>query len=269
MKAGQVPNQELVEIEMFMLTQLFRKLPFEIVEVDFPYILDQHQIDLRKHDFVFVRDLFISNQKGEVVISRFREKDRQIEADIMEVYLSALGIKTHRLPADSRCYTEGGEFYYCPNENLLFGGVSRNNLSGTEKTAELLNVSQLLVIETKAFHLDTIFTPVFNRKKDLAAIIGCAELMTHESAQNLRKFARKEGIPFVEVPSVDAIGTDEELGEFAVNCLPMPGYLIGPTRFQSKEVEPVLKSSGVMHITVPLTQYRLSGGAVHCLTNEL
>jgi len=32
---------------------------------------------------------------------------------------------------------------------------------------------------------------------------------------------------------------------------------------------PLLKELDVMHITVPTTQFRLSGGAIHCLTNEL
>ena len=63
--------------------------------------------------------------------------------------------------------------------------------------------------------------------------------------------------------------TNKKLGEFAVNCEPLPGYLVGPTRFRSKNVLPLLKELDVMHITVPTTQFRLSGGAVHCLTNEL
>ena len=63
MRQGIVPNQELVEIEMYILTQLFNRLPIDVVEVDFPQFLDQQNLDQRQHDFVFVRDLFISNQK--------------------------------------------------------------------------------------------------------------------------------------------------------------------------------------------------------------
>ena len=66
-----------------------------------------------------------------------------------------------------------------------------------------------------------------------------------------------------------SIGTGDQLGEFAVNCSPLPGNLIGPTRFRSLKVNQLLKELDVMHITVPTTQFRLSGGAVHCLTNEL
>lgn len=269
MKEGNTPHQEIVEFEMGMLSHLLGRMPVDLVELDFPYILDQHKIDLRKHDFIFVRDLFISNQKGEMVISCFRERARQMEADIMQVILDAMGYKTHRLSDACDAYAEGGEFYYCKNENVLFSGECRNNRKGAENTAALLDVQELVIMKSDAFHLDTIFTPVFNKNNDLTALLGCTDLMTSDSKGNLRKFARKKDIPLIEVSPQDAIGTNEELGDFSVNCLPLPGYLIGPSRFRDKRVETLLKSIDVLHITVPLTQYRLSGGAVHCATNEL
>ena len=51
MKQGMIPNQELVEVEMHMLTQLFNRLPVEVIEVDFPNFLDQQNTEKRKHDF--------------------------------------------------------------------------------------------------------------------------------------------------------------------------------------------------------------------------
>lgn len=269
MKEGNVPHQGIVEFEMDMLSHLLQKLPVEVEELDFPYILDQHNFDTRKHDFVFVRDLFISNQKGEMVISCFRERARQLEADIMQVILNAMGYKTHRLSDSCDVYAEGGEFYYCKNENVLFAGQCRNNQKGSETTAGLLNVDQLVNLKSDAFHLDTIFTPVFDKNNDMAALIGCTDLMTADSKSDLRNFAKKNDVPLVEVSSGDAIGTKNELGDFSVNCLPLPGYLVGPSRFRDKRVDSLLQSLGVLHVTVPLTQYRLSGGAVHCATNEL
>jgi N-dimethylarginine dimethylaminohydrolase len=269
MKEGNVPHQDIVEFEMDMLSHLFHKLPVEVVELDFPHILDQHNFDTRKHDFVFVRDLFISNQKGEMVISCFRERARQMEADIMDVILNAMGYKTHRLSNSCDAYAEGGEFYYCKNENILFAGECRNNRKGSENTAALLNADQLIILKSEAFHLDTIFTPVFDKNNDLSALLGCTELMTSDSQKRLRDFARKNDVPLVEVSPDDAIGTRKELGDFSVNCLPLPGILVGPCRFRDRKVEQLLQSLGVLHVTVPLTQYRLSGGAVHCATNEL
>ena len=108
MKQGVVPNQELVQIEMYMLTQLFNKLPIEVVEIDFPYFLDKQNLDQRQHDFVFVRDLFVSDQNGKIIISKFSEEARQVEADIMQTMLESMGYKTIRIPEDSSATAEGG-----------------------------------------------------------------------------------------------------------------------------------------------------------------
>ena len=125
MKQGMVPNQELVEIEMYMMTKLFNRLPVEVIEVDFPSFLDQQNTEQRKHDFVFVRDLFISNQEGKVIISKFSEEARQVESDIMEIMLDSMGYKTIRIPNSNDAKAEGGEFYYCSGPKILFSGACR------------------------------------------------------------------------------------------------------------------------------------------------
>ena len=269
MKEGVVPNQEIVAVEMFMLSKLFNRLPVDVVEIDFPYFLDQQNRKQRQHDFVFVRDLFVSNQNGTCIISKFKEKARQVEADIMQIMLDSMGYKTIRIPGESTATAEGGEFYYCPQDRVLFSGACRNNVKGAEWVAQEFNVDELVLMKSNAFHIDTLFTPVINLENTLVAVIACTSLMEKDSVENLKLFAKRKDIELVEVPPEDAIGTENELGEFAVNCEPIPGYLIGPTRFRSNKVAPLLKELGVMHITVPTTQFRLSGGAIHCLTNEL
>ena len=269
MKQGMVPNQELVEIEMYMMTQLFNRLPFEVVEINFPNFLDKHNKEDRQHDFVFVRDLFVSNQNGKVIISKFSEKARQVESDIMEIMLDSMGYETVRIPDTINATAEGGEFYYCSGKKILFSGVCRNNIKGAEWVAQEFDANELVIMKSNVFHLDTIFTPVINKDNELAAMIACTPLMEKDSVVNLKSFAKKLSIELVEVDPEDSIGTGDQLGEFAVNCCPLPGYLIGPTRFRSLKVNQLLKELDVMHITVPTTQFRLSGGAVHCLTNEL
>ena len=54
MKEGLIPDQELVEIEMYLISKLFNRLPFEFVEINFPKYLDRQNKLERKHDFVFV-----------------------------------------------------------------------------------------------------------------------------------------------------------------------------------------------------------------------
>ena len=269
MKQGMIPNQELVEVEMHMLTQLFNRLPVEVIEVDFPNFLDQQNTKKRKHDFVFVRDLFISDQNGKVIISKFSEEARQVESDMMEIMLDSMGYQTIRIPDTINAKAEGGEFYYCSGAKILFSGACRNNIKGAEWVAQEFDVNELVIMKSNVFHLDTLFTPVIKKDNQLGAMIACTSLMDKESINNLRSFSNKMSVELIEVDPEDSIGTKEELGEFAVNCCPLPGYLIGPTRFRSLKANQLLKELGVMHITVPTTQFRLSGGSVHCLTNEL
>ena len=269
MKQGMIPNQELVEVEMHMLTQLFNRLPVEVIEVDFPNFLDQQNTKKRKHDFVFVRDLFISDQNGKVIISKFSEEARQVESDMMEIMLDSMGYQTIRIPDTINAKAEGGEFYYCSGAKILFSGACRNNIKGAEWVAQEFDVNELVIMKSNVFHLDTLFTPVIKKDNQLGAMIACTSLMDKESINNLRSFSNKMAVELVEVDPEDSIGTKEELGEFAVNCCPLPGYLIGPTRFRSLKANQLLKELDVMHITVPTTQFRLSGGSVHCLTNEL
>ena len=269
MKQGMIPNQELVEVEMHMLTQLFNRLPVEVIEVDFPNFLDQQNTEKRKHDFVFVRDLFISDQNGKAIISKFSEEARQVESDMMEIMLDSMGYQTIRIPDTIDAKAEGGEFYYCAGAKILFSGACRNNIKGAEWVAQEFDVNELVIMKSNVFHLDTLFTPVIKKDNQLGAMIACTSLMDKESINNLRSFSNKMAVELVEVDPEDSIGTKEELGEFAVNCCPLPGYLIGPTRFRSLKANQLLKELGVMHITVPTTQFRLSGGSVHCLTNEL
>ena len=269
MKQGMIPNQELVEVEMHMLTQLFNRLPVEVIEVDFPNFLDQQNTEKRKHDFVFVRDLFISDQNGKVIIAKFGEEARQVESDMMEIMLDSMGYQTIRIPDTIDAKAEGGEFYYCSGAKILFSGACRNNIKGAEWVAQEFDVNELVIMKSNVFHLDTLFTPVIKKDNQLGAMIACTSLMDKESINNLRSFSNKMSVQLVEVDPEDSIGTKEELGEFAVNCCPLPGYLIGPTRFRSLKANQLLKELDVMHITVPTTQFRLSGGSVHCLTNEL
>ena len=252
-----------------MLTQLFNRLPVEVIEVDFPNFLDQQNTEKRKHDFVFVRDLFISDQNGKAIISKFSEEARQVESDMMEIMLDSMGYQTIRIPDTINAKAEGGEFYYCSGAKILFSGACRNNIKGAEWVAQEFDVNELVIMKSNVFHLDTLFTPVIKKDNQLGAMIACTSLMDKESINNLRSFSNKMSVELIEVDPEDSIGTKEELGEFAVNCCPLPGYLIGPTRFRSLKANQLLKELDVMHITVPTTQFRLSGGSVHCLTNEL
>ena len=269
MVLGTQPNQELLEREWKAFSQMFTEKCLIIDVIPFPSKLDGINSNKWKHDFVFVRDLYVSNQRGGVVIARFREKERQAEVKIIEEWLMDQDVKVHTLPNDNNHFIEGGEFYYCSNENILFAGESRNSRKGNEKTAELLDVEDLVILRSNSFHLDTLCTPVFNSDNQLCLLIACTALLEKESMNQLRKMMHNRNIPILEIPPEEAIGTTNNLGSFAVNCLPLPGQLIGAAEFKSETVRTALTEHNITHSVVSLTQFHLSGGSVHCLTNEL
>ena len=269
MVLGVQPNQKLVDSEWNALFQMLSKTSFALDVIPFPLRLDGMNSKKWKHDFVFVRDLYVSNQKGDVVVARFREKERQAEEKIIEEWLMGQDVKVHTLPEDDNYFIEGGEFYYCSNENILFAGESRNSRKGNEKTAELLGVEELVVLRSNSFHLDTLCTPVFNLDNELCLLIACTVLLEKESVDRLKKTMYNRNIPILEIPPEEAIGTTGKLGSFAVNCLPLPGQLIGAAEFKSKAVRTALTEHNITHSIVSLAQFHLSGGSVHCLTNEL
>ena len=269
MVLGVQPNQKLVEKEWKAFSQVLAEKSVALNVIPFPSKLDGMNSKKWKHDFVFVRDLYVGNQRGDVVIARLREKERRGEEKIIEEWLIDQDVKIHTLPNDDNHFIEGGEFYYCSNENILFAGESRNSRRGNEKTAELLDVEELVILQSNSFHLDTLFTPVFNWDNQLCLLIACTALLEKESVDQLKNLANNRNISILEISPEEAIGTTDKLGSFAVNCLPLPGLLIGAAEFKSETVRTALKEHNITHSVVSLTQFHLSGGSVHCLTNEL
>ena len=54
-----------------------------------------------------------------------------------------------------------------------------------------------------------------------------------------------------------------------MNALALPGVLIRPNHFTNNTIEEKLEQLGVKQVITPTSQFQLSGGSVHCLTNEL
>lgn len=261
MELGKVPSADLSRQEHAQNVKAVQNYA-DLNIIPFPPELDTDK--LYKHDAVFVRDSFISNQKGKIVMSNFSAKERQPEADQLQKYLKEQGFTVYTLPSDA--HVEGGEFYYVNKGNILFAGVSRNNRKGVEETAKLLNIDELCIVASDSYHLDTIFTALLNKKGELVGIVICMELVNNQS--DVKKFAAKHTIPILAINPHDAIDFNGK-GDIAVNCLPLPGVIIGGGLFQTPGVEAGIKQLGIEHVIAPNTQFHLSGGGTHCLTNEL
>ncbi|MBA64305.1 MAG: hypothetical protein CMG55_00745 [Candidatus Marinimicrobia bacterium] len=266
MMQGMIPNLELLMQERQNLISIIKKLGHDILECNFPKELDGED---PFHDFVFIRDPFISNQNGTAVILRAGEPSRRIENKLIKQYLETLELKIIEMPNKNKLCADGGEFYFCKKENILFSGLQRNTIEGANFVAEAMNVNKLIIFEGDGFHLDTFFTPAINNKGDIAALIICTEILNNKSKKLLHQFTDEKNLPIFDIPINDAIGTKHKIGKFAANALPLPGILIRPNHFSDSSIDKLLYELGIKTIITSTSQYQLSGGSVHCITNEL
>ncbi len=262
MKKGMVPQQSIVIKEHAGCGKLLKR-ESDVISIPFPEELDT--AGHYKHDFIFVRDHFISDQNGSAVISNFSEKHRQEEAGVTSKFLQSIGIRTYRISDDA--HAEGGEFYFHPHTGILFAGTVRNNRKGIAETAKFLGAKEVCIIESHAFHLDSLFTPVIDSHNTLIAAITCP--LGIKNWHSVESFLKSHTIHTLPIPLSDCLGTPAHPGSLAVNCLPLPGVMIGSSTFPQPNIEEKLMRMGIRHEVTPTTQCRLSGGGVHCLTNEL
>ena len=266
MVKGAIPNVKLLIKERNTIISAIKNEGHEIIELDFPNELDAKD---PHHDFVFIRDPFISDQKGKAIILRAGEPARRIENGVVKKSLELLGMKIHEIPDKSGVRADGGEFYYCAHDKVLFSGLQRNTQRGVDFVAEELNVNEVILLKGKGYHLDTFFTPALNNNGHIAALIICEDILESKSRKNLYNFADQKNIPVFTIPAVDAIGTKKQIGTFAANALPLPGVLFRPDYFSNPSIDEKLKNLGIKVIITPTSQFQLSGGSVHCITNEL
>ncbi len=266
MKKGQIPINSLLINERNTLIKSIRKEGHDIIELDFPKQLDSKN---PKHDFVFIRDSFISNQNGKAIILRAGEPKRRIENKIVKELLEPLQEDICEIPNKSGWRADGGEFFYCVNNKVLFSGLQRNTQKGVNFVAEELNVNEVVLLKGDGFHLDTFFTPALNKDGYIVALIICEKFLHPKSKKHLFDYADNNNIPIFNIPESDTLGTKTQTGKFSVNALPLPGILLKPDYFSNPIIDEQLSELGIKTKITPTSQFQLSGGSVHCVTNEL
>ena len=266
MQPGIVPNQKVLNYERNHLINILNNNNIKIIETEYPKTSNGKTPN---HDFVFIRDQFISDLKGNVIILNIRQQNRVDEIPFIYKLLENLDVSIKKMPDHKGMYAEGGEFFFCEKENILFSGLNRNSIKGSEKIAEMMNVKELITIKTNAFHLDTIFSPVFNNMNKLCAIIICLDLVEKKSKLDLLKWVKNKGITLLNIEPKDSIGYKKNLGTLAVNSLQLPGILISPSEFSDSEIIKKLDRLAIKRIVSPTSQYMLSGGSIHCITNQI
>lgn len=266
MQEGAVPDPRQLAMERQSLIKIIKMSGHEVIEVDFPSELDGKD---PKHDFVFIRDPFISDQKGTAVILRAGEPLRREENPIIRYILESIGMKVTQIPDRPGVRADGGEFYFCKKENVLFSGLQRNSRIGADYVAQALNVNEMIILEGLGYHLDTFFTPALKKDGTIGALIVCTSVLSDNSKKVLYTFADNKNIPVFDIPIKDAIGTPKKIGSFSANALPLPGILIRPNHFTDQNIDDQLLEIGIQNFITSTSQFELSGGSIHCITNEL
>tara|TARA_Y200000002_G_scaffold375242_1_gene377209 strand:+ start:36 stop:626 length:591 start_codon:yes stop_codon:yes gene_type:complete len=191
--------------------------------------------------------------------------ERMNEGDFVISTLNNLQYKVSFL--DENCIAEGGEFFYLPKENILLAGQCRNNLRGAEQMAEKLKVSKLYIINSKGYHLDTSISPIFNNDYDCIGLISAREVFSNSEINDLRNICKSNQWELIEIEHQD-INTSLSF-RTAMNGLTLPGLFVGSKNLNQKQISDFALSNKVIFDSTNVSQFNLSGGSVHCLTNEL
>ena len=261
MSNGAIPNQELLKKEHKHLIKILHKNSLNTMIIPFKPELEVN----KKYDFVFMRDHFLCNANKDIVICNMKLTERMNEGEYVISTLKDLQYNVSFL--DDNCIAEGGEFFFLPKENVLLAGQCRNNLRGAEQMAEKLKVSNLHIINSGGYHLDTSISPIFNNEYDCIGLICAREVFSNDEINNLRSICRSNQWELIEIEHQDI---DLSLSfRTAMNGLTLPGLFIGSKNLNQKQISDFALSNNVIFDSTSVSQFNLSGGSVHCLTNEL
>ena len=259
---GAKPNQAILESEYHKLVNMIKSVGLETTIVPFSNVLEKEE----KFDFIFMRDHFLCNTDKKIVMCNMRLEERLNEGNFVVETMEKSGYIVNYLP-NQDCLAEGGEFFYLPKENILLAGLCRNNLKGAESMAELMGVDQLHIIESSGYHLDTAICPIFNNEYDCIGINCAKEVFDDKNYKVLKNLCSKHGWELIDIENYNQKQSLE--ARAAMNALTLPGILISGAPILSKKVKDFTAANNIqMHIS-SVSQFNLSGGSIHCLTNEL
>ena len=89
-----IPDQGLLIRERLNLINTMKNNKLDVVELSFPKELENNKYG---HDYVFIRDTFISDLNGNALLLKFSQKNRNAESQIISGYLEKLDFKVDQL----------------------------------------------------------------------------------------------------------------------------------------------------------------------------
>jgi len=201
-------------------------------------------------DMVFAANGFFSVNK-KAIVSRFRYRERQGETKFYKQWLKAHGFEV--IDPKSIIYEGQGDTLLV--EDVILQGYG---FRSDREIAKLLSnefpnkkVVPLRLIDERFYHLDICFLPI-NRE----LVYFYDKAFDRKSVDTIKEF-------FKYAIAV----SDEEALSFSLNSVVIDHTVV--TNAKAKRFNDRVSSEGLKTISLDMSEFIKSGGAVKCLTNEL
>ena len=110
--------------------------------------------------------------------------------------------------------------------------------------AEKLNVSNLYIINSSGYHLDTSISPIFNNEYDCIGLICAREVFSKNEINDLRSICKSNQWELIEIEHQD-INSSLSF-RTAMNGLTLPGLFIGSKELNQKQISDFALSNNII-----------------------
>lgn len=202
-------------------------------------------------DMVFTANGGVVHGKR-VLVAQFKNKERQPETPYFADVFRACGYRTVLMPKGSVLEGQGEAFFV---NGQFFAGIGfRGNAAGHRALARATGerVVSLHIVDPRWYHLDTCFCPL--RDGIVLYYPGAFDA----ASQAAIKKGTVRAIPISKREALD----------FLCNSVPIGNtFVTGAT--PTARTKNILKKFGYRVVTVPLHEFKKSGGGARCLTLNL
>ena len=235
-----------------------------------------------KDNIVFSRDGFISNRENKIILSKFSNPSRSFEPKVIKELISwildnnDLVRNIIEAPNLENLFLEWWDFRLIEKDKILFAWfnsdwkTSRNSKSWIKFVKDEFEIENddFLIIESKWYHLDTVFSVLTNKEWSLIWWMICSWLV--DNFIELEKFFNNKWLKLLDIPNKYWV-RDPELSpnwNWVINTLNINEYLISSWYF-SDEIELELSELWIKRFITSTSQFWEAWWWPHCLTNEL
>jgi N-dimethylarginine dimethylaminohydrolase len=241
MRVSEAADQRLAARQWRALERAYRGLGVEVVTL--PPVPEQPDLVFTANAGLVLGERF--------VLSRFRYPERQGEERHFRTWAETAGF-TVIDPPESISFEGAGDALFC-GETLFLGHGFRTDEAAAPWLATTLGVEvvPLKLADPRFYHLDTCFCPIDER----TALAAPAAFTAEGWAELESRIPRLIAVP------------DEIAVTFACNAVRVGDVLLtsGPEEAMARLLAP----AGLRPVTLAMSEFRKSGGAVRCLTLPL